>query len=182
MKDAPMADMGTRFWAAVFDWVVLSIVSTVVLLNVVPYLGLPPSVVRVAETGSTLIPSPIFALTSGLLITALYFPSLWTFAGGTVAQRWFGMRVMHVHGGRLPMAAAVIRWAVLVWPALSVIPLSAFLLSGPFAGFYLSPLVLAVIYYALLVRSGSGFTSRTWHDRIAGSVVRQVGPLPETGD
>ncbi len=87
------------------------------------------------------------------LVAGLYFVGFWTASGQTPGKWVLGIRVIRLHGGRLTVRRALLRWCACL---LSTLP------------FYLG-------YLWVL-----GPSRLAWHDRIAGTEVVHV-PLQQTG-
>jgi uncharacterized RDD family membrane protein YckC len=138
-------------------------------------------------------------------VSACYYVGSWLAWGATPAQRLFGLRVLDVeHGRRLSIDAAVLRWALLVGVASTLgaatmalslqdaarVPANELLgtaaLASATAG--LSDNVLAISAVgtwgglvwslALLVSAATHPLKRALHDRIVGSIVVRLAPVP----
>ncbi|MDQ6879918.1 MAG: RDD family protein [Candidatus Dormibacteraeota bacterium] len=95
------------FWirvvAYIIDAIILGIVEAIIDLLLRVNLGDPTSASYRAANGI------------GLILSLAYFAGLWTYLGGSLGQRVFGLRVVDVNTGQpLTLGKAVIRWLGLV--------------------------------------------------------------------
>jgi uncharacterized RDD family membrane protein YckC len=143
MQDPPPAPYASQasyagFWirviAYIIDFIILAIVGGIVSI---------PLSVDYTDLNSTTFRS---SQGLGLLLSAIYFVSLWTYMGASLGQRIFGLRIVDATTSQpITLGKAVIRWLGLV--------LSFFVC------------LIGVIWVA--------FDSRKqgWMDKIAGTVV-----------
>lgn len=106
--------------------------------------GTQMSVIAWGRDGHT-ASAGVLGLAAAAVVLAGYHPAFWVRSGQTPGMRLFGIRLSRTDGSPVSTAASVLREAAMI---VSAIPLGA--------GFFWA---------------SSGRPGRTWHDRIAGTVL-----------